>query len=140
MSSLIGRLLVGLLCLVSLAGCGSKTVVLEGRLTADGKPLEWKEDAPLEVQLSNATANVAFSAPVETGGKFTVKGGDGRGIPPGNYTFAVRTISTGPRNKIPSPLLDGIESIGNSPLKYEVTTDGKQHIVIDVTKHTIQRE
>ena len=141
MSSFVSRLLLGVVCLVGLAGCAKESlVVLEGRLTADSQPLDWKEASPLEVVLRNEKANLSFSAPVETNGRFTVKGSEGKGIPPGAYQITLRTINLRPGKSVPPPLLKGVTDPASSPLKYDVTADPVQRVVLDIKKQTVQHE
>ena len=101
----------------------------------------------MEVQLTtpgskeDKTPGAAFSARVEKDGRFTVRGITGQGIPPGSYTFVLRFQSSRPTGgKAPPSFLQGLSEAATSPLKYEVTDDSKQRVVIDLAKRTVQRE
>ena len=145
MSSPFSRFCVGALCLLGLAGCGGGSLVkLQGRLTLDGQALQWNEPTALEVSLVAESSDPmkpgkSYAAEVGPDGTFTVQGSDGRGIPPGTYQFAVTWTGYGPGTKPPA-WLKGLDKPATSTLKYEVTADANQKIVIDLTKKTVRRD
>jgi hypothetical protein len=145
MSSPICRFLAGALCLLGVVGCGTPKAQLEGRLLEDGQPMQWKESTPLEVRAACPGASpdkpgLSFEATVDKDGHFTLRAPDGGGIPPGDYTFAVRTTADRPGVKQSVPQLLGLTDPAKSPLKYKVTADSKQRIAIDLKKETVERE
>jgi hypothetical protein len=146
MSSPICRFLLAALCAAGLAGCGGgETLVkLQGRLVDNGQPLQWRETSPLRIDLTwkdpdPTKPGKAYTAEAANDGAFTIDGGTGKGIPPGQYTFTVRTPGVAPGAPQP-PLLEGLNDPKNSPLKYEVSADANQKIVIDLRKKTVSAE
>jgi hypothetical protein len=140
---------VGLaLCLLGLAGCGGeKLVVLHGRLADNGSAWQAHENVPLQVIVTTPASEdgkvpgMKFSAPVGSDGTFTVQGGTGKGVPLGLYTFAVQSSAGGPGMRRPQPSwLADFADPEKSPLKYEVTADSSQRIVLDLGKKAVERE
>ena len=145
MSSPLCRFIVSALFLLGVVGCGAPKAQLEGRLLEDGQPLQWKEATPLEVRAARPgdtddKPGLSFAAMVDKDGHFTLKAPDGGGIPPGDYTFAVRTTAQRPGVGQSVPQLMGLTDPAKSPMKYTVTADAKQRIAIDLKKKTVVRE
>jgi hypothetical protein len=131
--------------LTGAVGCGGETLVkLQGRVVVGGEPLQWTEPTPLTVGLTGVSPDPektgkAFTAEVQKDGTFVVESSPGKGIPAGKYTFTVRSVGGAPGTRPPAFLAPFVDS-DKTPLKYEVTTDAEQKIVIDLTKQNVQRE
>jgi hypothetical protein len=125
-----------------LAGCGGGPLVkLQGRLTQDGRVVQWNEPTPLEVRLflqnpDPIKAGQSYAAEVGQDGSFTVQG---KGIPPGSYKLAVVSKGDRPGTK-PPPFLKDLSNAATSRLTYEVAAGADQKIVIDLAKKTVQPE
>jgi hypothetical protein len=134
--------------LLGLAGCGGdKLVVLHGRLANNGGAWQSPENVSLQVIVTTPPSEdgkvpgTMFAAPVGSDGNFTVQGGTGKGVSPGHYTFAVQSSAGGPGMRRPQPSwLAEVADPENSPLKYEVTAEANQRIVIDLGKKVVERE
>jgi hypothetical protein len=132
-------------CLIGLAGCGDPLVVVQGRLAWNGQSWPANDQMSLLVTVTgNAsedgqTPGSSFAAAVAEDGTFTIHGATGKGIPPGRYTFSVRSTADGPKRPQPAWLAN-LADPATSPLKYEVTTDGSECLVLDAGKKTVARE
>ena len=141
----VRRFFVGL-CLAGLAGCASDgRVVLRGRVVADGQPVPAGEppvalEVLLQAEGTGTDPGTEYVAPVDPDGTFTVRGGDGKGIPPATYQFAVRAAADRPLGQASPPVpLRGVADLASSPLRCEIAA-GDRRVVIDVTKKTVQKE
>jgi hypothetical protein len=129
-------------CLVTLllTGCGGKakddSVPVRGKVTNAGAPLKVNRPdvglgyVELHFHRINADGSVSTDpadAAVEESGNFTVRGRDGRGLPPGKYKITVRQLDPAPAND----KLQGRFDLKNSRIVREV---GDQQIMIDVSR------
>jgi hypothetical protein len=129
-------------CLVTLllTGCGGKakddSVPVRGKVTNAGAPLKVNRPdvglgyVELHFHRINADGSVSTDpadAAVEESGNFTVRGRDGRGLPPGKYKITVRQLDPAPAND----KLQGRFDLKNSRIVREV---GDQEIMIDVSR------
>jgi hypothetical protein len=135
------KLVACCLLIVLLSGCGSgpkdDSVPVRGKVTNAGAPLTVKGR---EVQLGyvevhfyriNEDGSVSTDpadAAVEESGDFTVRGRDGRGLPPGKYKITVRQLDPAPAND----KLQGRFDLKNSKIVRDVSPD--KEIVIDVSR------
>ena len=84
-------LLLAVPILLGLAGCGDSQVgVVSGTVTLDGRPL----DQGLVV-FEDREKGVSVNAAIESDGSFVVKTYDQAGLPPGEYTVAVKPGQVG---------------------------------------------
>jgi hypothetical protein len=132
------------LLVLTVSGCGSGEVILQGRIVEGGKPIQVPATTPFTLSLASVgedkQAGRAFSGMVEPDGNFTVSGPRGQGIPPGRYKITL--VSAGSASApTPAPLKRlALSDPARTPLSYDVTADRNQRIVIDVGKGTVRRE
>jgi hypothetical protein len=124
-----------------LAGCGGgpkgDSVPVRGIVTSAGAPLKVnRPDVGLgyvEVHFYRIADDGSVStdpadAAVDELGNFTVRGRDGRGLPPGKYRITVRQLDPAPDND----KLGGRFNLKNSKIVRDVSPD--QEIEIDVSR------
>lgn len=120
-------------------GCGGPqddSVPVRGKLTNGGQPLAVKGRelglGYVELHFYRMSDDGTIDkdpadAAVEESGEFTVRGRDGRGLPPGKYKITVRQLDPAPDND----KLGGRFNLQNTPLVREVTDE---EIVIDLAR------
>jgi hypothetical protein len=140
-------LLVAACCLVGLAGCGGPRLTVEGRLAWNGQTWPATDQLLLQVILTERapadgqTPGTSFSARVAADGSFTLTGATGHGIPPGSYVLAVRSTLAGPGSGQQQPAwLAALADPATSPLRWEVTADTSERLVIDLGLKTVSVE
>jgi hypothetical protein len=145
MARLLGFGLLAL-ALVALPACGSKTpsgtrITVKGTLVQNGKPIQPapKEDDTLYIAFldpkSNPGENPAYYNIAD--GTFEIKGPLGAGVVPGEYRVVV--TYTRYQGGGGDDVFKEQFSKENSPLKYTVTDDKEQEIVIDVGKRAVTK-
>ncbi|MBI3821870.1 MAG: hypothetical protein HY289_04215 [Planctomycetes bacterium] len=122
-----------------LAGCsGERHVHIAGTLLEGGQPLQPKENEEVtitfvainphaKVQIGNAEFEPSASS-------FTVHGPLNDGIPPGEYRIVVRCT---PYQEDEPDRFAGAFSEEKTPLRYTVTHDRSQEIVVDLKARTV---
>ena len=135
------------LALIGLPACGSRApsgtgIKVKGTLVQNGKPIQPapKEDDTLYIALlppdpkTNPGENVARYNHAD--GAFEIKGPVDAGVVPGDYRVVVTyTRYEGGGDDVFKEQF----SQENSPLKYKVTEDKEQEIIIDVGKRTVTK-
>jgi hypothetical protein len=138
-------LVVTALCLLPLAGCGTKGYTVTGKVVL---PANVKMAADDSVTILFAPEDPkGTSAPAEftpSDNTFVAKGPEGKGLPPGKYKVSVQiTPYPGkPESAQRATQLSGINSaydLANTKMTYEVTKDSSQSITIDLTKGTVTK-
>jgi hypothetical protein len=129
----------GLSFALLLVGCGAPpddSIPVRGKLTNNGQPLAVQGRdlglgyVELHFYRMNDDGSVdkdPADAAVEESGEFTVRGRDGRGLPPGKYKITVRQLDPAPDND----KLGGRFNLENTPLVREVTDE---EILIDLSR------
>jgi hypothetical protein len=88
---LFGTLVLASLFLI-LAGCGSRTKIYEGKLVQGGQPVTVSDQGIITlffVAEKDKDKGLPYPAETKSDGTFTIKGRDGKGIPPGKYLVSV---------------------------------------------------
>jgi hypothetical protein len=123
-------LVICLAVAVLAAGCDKPKYNISGKVTRDGKPLEWKGDnIKLDVKfvpLDRDRDKKVYSAQ-ETDGKagtYSISG-----IPPGTYLVSIQQMDPFPTHDLLNFTLD----MAKSPLRATVTKDGEV-IDLDIPK------
>jgi len=119
--------------------------MVEGKVVRDGTPVKSQQDQPLNLSFNGTDAKgaaVVFPAAVDSDGNFSVKGTDGKGIPPGKYKLAVAVSGGGsdPAGIAKMAALNKDFAAANAKLEYEVTADSPQKIQVDVGKGTVTKQ
>jgi hypothetical protein len=135
------------LCLLALAGCGTKGYTVTGKLALpqnvklapdDSVTILFVSEDPKEKGSSSAAT---FSA---ADSSFVAKGPEGKGMSPGKYKLVVQInpYSGKPDSDQRAKQFSGYNSaydMANTKLNYEVTKDSSQSITIDLTKGTVTK-
>ncbi len=134
-----------LMTIVTLVGCGGASgsgIKVKGTLVQNGKPLQPapKEDDTVAIVLSPTDKDQKLE-PVSAlfnhaDGTFEFKGRQNAGVPPGEYRVLLNYV---PYQGESNDLFREQFNTDNSTLKYTVTNDKVQEIVIDVGKKTITK-
>ena len=134
---------VMLLTIVTLAGCGGASgsaIKVKGTLVQNGKPLQPapQEDDTVSIVLTPADKNQKLELISaifnHADGTFEFKGRQNAGVLPGDYRVLVSYV---PYKGEGNDVLKDQFSHENSTLKYTVTNDKVQEIVIDVGKRSV---
>ena len=130
--------------LLALPACGSKAptgtgIKVKGTLVQNGKTIQPppKEDDALYIAFLDPKSNPGESPAYynHADGTFEIKGPLGAGVVPGEY----RVVVTYTRYQGGDDVLKEQFSKENSPLKYTVTDDKDQEIIIDVGKKAVTK-
>jgi hypothetical protein len=140
----MGRSTKQLVCVLLcglLSGCGGgpkdDSVPVRGKVTNAGAPLKVNRPdvglgyVELHFYRINDDGSVntdPADAAVEPSGDFTVRGRDGRGLPPGKYKITVRQLDPAPDND----KLQGRFNLKTSKIVRDISPD--KEIVIDVSR------
>lgn len=140
-------MLVGFVSLTFMvAGCGDteqKGVVVHGTLVKNGKPITPapKDEDNIEIALvpldKSGNARSAVAEYRNTEGAFTFGGKGSAGVAPGQYKVQLRYI---PYHGEQDDRFKEQFTAAATPLKYTVTADAEQHIIIDVGKKTVTKK
>lgn len=122
---------------VGCGGGGPAGVKVSGRLVHNGKPLSPapKEDDTVEVALfpDDASQN-AVPALYHADGRLEFVGATGGGVPPGPYRVLIRWV---PYQGDQEDRFQERFTPAATPLRYTVSADPEQDIVVDVGKRTV---
>lgn len=136
--------LVTLVCasLLLISGCsGDRHVQVTGTLLDGSQPVQPKDGEELTVTFvavnQDAKMQVGTAEFESAGGSFTVHGSTRDGIPPGEYRIVVRCT---PYTEDEPDRFAGAFSEDKTPLRYTVTDDRAQEIVIDIKGKTVTRK
>lgn len=134
------RFVLGLALLAPLAGCAQPVVQVSGVVTRDGAPVTASSSDTIDLLFqwtSDGGANMSATCNFNPAdGTFSVVGPGGQGVPPGEYRIAL-TGQKYPPTGTTRDLFGGEFAPAKSPLRYTVTTDPHQRIVIDLSKKTV---
>jgi hypothetical protein len=126
------RIVLGVVLLVFLGGCGSGHVKVKGRLMKNGQPYIPAENEFVVMEFLAEEAKdgkensfvVSFN---REDGTFEVTGATGRGLPPGKYRACVQVL------KKKKDILRGAFNAKNSPFLCTVVT-GEEDLTFDLAK------
>jgi hypothetical protein len=130
------RIVLGMLILLFLAGCGRGRINAKGRLFMDGKQFHPGENEFVRLVFVSADEGkvkkegeeASFIAAFNSeDGTFQVTGAQGDGLPPGKYRVCVEVM------KLKKDLLNGQFNAQNSPFVCTVAT-GKEDLTFDLAK------
>jgi hypothetical protein len=133
------RIVLVLIFLLFVAGCGTRTVTVKGRLVYNGEPYVPGENESVRMSFISADE----SKPVKEGGEaafvvsvnqkdgtFEVTGSKGKGLPPGKYRACVEVL------KSKKDIFQGAFNAQNSPFLCTVET-GLEDLTFDLA---VQKE
>jgi hypothetical protein len=128
------RIVLGLIFLLFVAGCGTRTVKVKGRLVYNGAPYVPGENEHVLMSFISADESKSVKAGDEAAfvvsvnqqeGTFEVTGAKGKGLPPGKYRACVQVL------KSKKDIFGGAYNAQNSPFLCSVET-GSEDLTFDL--------
>jgi hypothetical protein len=130
-----------LLGLFILIGCGESGARVTGSLQEGGKPVVLKENEEISISFVSvdpeAKVNLATADYHADRGAFTVRGPERDSIPAGEYKIV---IALTPYQENTPDRFGGAFAEEKTPLRYTVTNDSTQEIVIDVQEKSVKKK
>lgn len=124
-----------------LSGCSEPGAHVTGVLVEDGKPVTPTESEEIEMSFVSVQPDAKVSVAIvdfdSSSGAFSVRGPERASIPPGEYKVVV---ALAPYQEAEKDRFKGAFSEEKTPLRYVVTADSRQDIVVDVKEKTIKRK